>query len=241
MSDPAVSPTRRTWAEFWRLDFSAGGHPLTQIFSQRLGASIAYGAYRLGISPSTVTIAGAVVGLGASFAYAFLPHGPGSVVALAIAYQLAYGFDCADGQLARASVRTSDFGAWLDVTVDYIRYIAIGYALLALLTGGHHVALAVALVISGIFLVGTIVSLHTSISLQRQAAARGNPARGAPSWGRKVLRTIIDTPFLLLALCLLRDSPLLLSVYAVLMGTAYTTVALLLARGRLQRASPGTL
>lgn len=233
MSDPAVSPTRRTWAEFWRLDFSAGGHPLTQIFSQRLGASIAYGAYRLGLSPSHITVAGAVVGLGASFAYALLPPGPPSIVGLAIAYQLAYGFDCADGQLARASRRTSEFGAWFDVTVDFVRYIAIGYALLALMVWQHGIGLAAALPISGAFLIGTVVSLHTSISLQRQAALQGHQ-RGAPSFLRNALRTIIDTPFLLLMLCLLRDAPALLSAYVVLMGLGYLLVAVLLARRRLR-------
>lgn len=208
---------------------------MTRLLSQRLGALLAYSSFRLGLSPSAVTALGGVVGLAASFGYALGPPGLKAQLALLASYQLAYGFDCADGQLARATRRASEFGAWFDVTVDFVRYIAIGFGILTWLLTGHHLGLMTALVTSGTFLVGTVVSLHTSISLQRQATARGAPAKPAPSLFRDAARTVIDTPFLLLMLCALRDSPLLLTTFIICMGLGYTLIALILARRRLAR------
>lgn len=233
----AAIPGQPTWSEFWAQKFAAGGHPLTQLLSQRVGACLAYASYRLGLSPSALTLAGAVVGLGTSLAYALAPPGVGTTLFLIVAYQLAYGFDCADGQLARASRRASEFGAWFDVTVDFVRYLAIGYAILVLLLQQHGLGLAAAVPISGIFMVGTVVSLHTSISLQRLAARQPAQPQAAPSPSRRVLRTIIDTPVLLLMLCVLRDFALLLSFYVIAMGGAYLLVAVMLARRRFQRAA----
>lgn len=236
MSDPARPPLP-DWARFWSLEFAAGGHPLTQLFSQRLGACIAFVAMRSGVSPSGITLAGAIIGLSTSLAYAIAPLGITSTAVIAIAYQLTYGFDCADGQLARASRRASEFGAWFDVAVDFVRYVAIGYAVLALLMTHHGIVLWDALAASLMFVLGTVVSLHTSISLQRQAADKGHQ-RAAPSGLRNLLRTAIDTPFLLLTLSLLRDYPRLLSAYVSAMGLGYLFVAVLLAARRLRTAPP---
>lgn len=224
-----------SWARFWNREYSGGGHPLTQLFSQRLGAAIAYVAWRCGLSPSAVTAGGGILALAASIGYAVLPAGWQSQFALAIAYQLAYGFDCADGQLARATKRASEFGAWFDVAVDFVRYLAIGLALLVWLAQRHAMDLDLAVAVSGTFMVGVVVSLHTSISLQRQSARQDPAARPQPSPLRAALRTVIDTPFLLLALCLLRDLPQLLSIYVVLTGIGYTLVAVVLASRRLRR------
>lgn len=214
------------------MDFSTGGQLPTRVFSQRLGASLAYGGYRLGLAPSVLTLAGGILGVGTSLAYAILPPGPANVVALALAYQLAYGFDCADGQLARASQRTSEFGAWLDLAVDYIRYIAVGYAILAVLARGQAVAFPVALAASAIFVMGTVVSLHTSISAQQQAKTTGQPRRAPSSPLRSAVRTFFDTPVLLLMLCILRDAAPLLLGYVIAMGLGNLLVAGMLAQQR---------
>jgi phosphatidylglycerophosphate synthase len=200
---------------------------------------MAYGAYRGGLSPSHLTIAGFVVGLSASVGYALAAPGWPSIVVLTLLYQLAYGFDCADGQLARATRRAGPFGAWFDVTVDFVRYIAIGYAILMLLVARHSMPLAPALLISGLFLTGTVVSLHTSISLQRLAGGHSRRDSQPPSALRSLVRTLIDTPFLLLMLCLLRDAVALLVTYVVVMAVGYLFVAIVLALRRFRLAETG--
>lgn len=215
------------FAEFWSLRFSHGGYPLTRGVSQRLGACIAFLACRARLSPSFLTLCGAALVLGTSAAYASLAPGWGSAIALLLMYQLAYGFDCADGQLARATRTSSEFGAWLDVATDYLRYIAIAMAVFVVLVRQHGMAPLPAMAAAAALLAGTILLLHTTGYLQD--AARHAPAQAPASPWRTLVRIALDTPTYLLALCLLRDHALPLWAYAIAIGAAYAGTALLLA------------
>lgn len=110
-----------------------GGGLFTEAVNQRIGARIALAGYRLGASPTGLTLANLALGVGASVALAglagrsaagALPAWLAGLVAL-LGWQLAYSFDCADGQLARVTGRASAAGARLDVLCDVAVQIAV--------------------------------------------------------------------------------------------------------------------
>ena len=116
-----------------------GGGLFSEAVSQRLGALIARTGHRLGASPTVLTLVNLLVGLAASVTVIALagPVADGSVagwavgLAALVGWQLAYAFDCADGQLARVTGRTSPAGARLDVLCDVAAQIALVTALAA--------------------------------------------------------------------------------------------------------------
>jgi len=84
---------------------------------------VAAGAARLGLSPNVVTIASMIVALAAASAFATGERA--GVVGGAIGVQLAFGLDCADGQLARLTGRYTRLGAWLDWLSDRIKEVVL--------------------------------------------------------------------------------------------------------------------
>jgi phosphatidylglycerophosphate synthase len=132
-ADAASSPVASTFRAQHR-----GGGLFSEHVSQRAGSLLAWAAHRLGLSPSTVTLAGLVVGVGSSVAlvqWASATIRPGSAVIMGLAvglgWQLAYALDCADGQLARVTGRTSPAGARLDILCDVAVQISVVAALTA--------------------------------------------------------------------------------------------------------------
>jgi phosphatidylglycerophosphate synthase len=131
----AASPAPPRPAQFYAVN--RGGGIYSEALSQRLGALIAYVANRLGRSPASLTLVNLVLGLGASITVIALAgrSASGAVDAQALglaallAWQLAYAFDCADGQLARVTARTSSAGARLDVLCDVAAQIGLVTAL----------------------------------------------------------------------------------------------------------------
>jgi phosphatidylglycerophosphate synthase len=99
------------------------GELFTRLVSDRLGSLAAAAGIRLGIHPSVITLVDFVVALIASIVVvagsdrAEPLWAPGLLAFLC--WQLAYILDCADGQVARATGKASDFGARVDVLVDF--------------------------------------------------------------------------------------------------------------------------
>lgn len=211
------------FARFWRAEFSAGGGPFTQAFSQHLGGVLAYLGQGLGLSPNILTALGLSCYVAAAAAYAFLPPGPGALIACLVLYQLAYGLDCSDGQLARAHGRTSEFGAWWDVSADATSSLCLAFALLYWLAqAGDGLDPAILLVVLPLA-VGRILTLYSSKAAAASSRGTGGGSRGASfrQTGKWLLWLVIDTPTLLLLVCLLRDATTLLSLYVLAMGSAY--------------------
>lgn len=131
-----------------------GGFAWTRLVSQRIGAFIAVRAIRRRVPPAPVTVASLVVGVGTSMVALVLAgevRWLAGVLAL-VGWQLAYGFDCADGQVARATGTTSPAGARLDVTVDFATKLAMAAALApSALEAGLPVAVVVAAAVAWIF------------------------------------------------------------------------------------------
>jgi phosphatidylglycerophosphate synthase len=115
------APTPRTFYATNR-----GGGLYSEALSQWLGAVIAWLGYRLRLAPTVLTLMSLVLGLAA--AVVVIVNAPGmaggtvtpwiiGAVGL-LGWQLAYAFDCADGQLARISGRVSPAGGRVDVLCD---------------------------------------------------------------------------------------------------------------------------
>lgn len=128
---------RPTAADFYAVN--RGGGLFSEAVSQRIGARIALAGDRLGATPTALTVANLVIGLATSVTVIALAGRvaggavPGWAVGLLalVGWQLAYAFDCADGQLARVTGQTSPSGARVDVLCDVASQIALVTALSA--------------------------------------------------------------------------------------------------------------
>lgn len=96
---------------------------LTETVNQRAGSWLALTAYKVKMSPSIVTVLGLLVGVAGSVS--IVAFGQRVAWLGLVAWHLAYSFDCADGQLARATGRTSPIGARLDVLCDLAVQIGV--------------------------------------------------------------------------------------------------------------------
>lgn len=208
---PTVRQLRETHAR--------SGFLWTRLLSQRLGAVIALIGFRRRLHPSTLTLASVVVGVGsAGAAIALLPSGrvPAGLVAL-IGWQLAYGLDCADGQLARLTGQATSAGARLDLTADY----------------ASHAATAATLVVASGGRVGPLVAVTAGMlhafGLFDESTGRGGDA---------VLPTVDRTSPIYGALGLVRDSGAQRAAAggAIMLGSG-TSAAALVALGALGLAN----
>lgn len=115
-----------------------GGDLFTRQVNDPLGSWVAAVAIRFDIHPTIVTLTDLMLALLAStLVIAQAEHLragwlPG-LLALVL-WQLSYILDCADGQVARATGKKSDFGARVDVLVDFLVHAAVICALITVLT-----------------------------------------------------------------------------------------------------------
>jgi phosphatidylglycerophosphate synthase len=129
--DPMPAVTEPRLGDF--LAVNRGGGLFSEAVSQRFGAAIALSAARMGLSPSALTLANLVLGVAASVGVVALAPAmargavPAWAVGLAalVAWQVAYALDCADGQLARVTGRSSAAGARLDILCDVAAQIGL--------------------------------------------------------------------------------------------------------------------
>jgi len=122
--------------------------------NQRIGAILAAFALRTGITPNQLTLLGLMCALGTAPLIIVL-HRQAVLAGIAafVGWQLAYSLDCADGQLARATDRTSVFGAQLDLICDYIAHASVAITVLVLcesLLAGPIAGLAAGVLIVGL-------------------------------------------------------------------------------------------
>ncbi|WP_430784941.1 CDP-alcohol phosphatidyltransferase family protein [Actinoplanes sp. G11-F43] len=103
-----------------------GGGLFSEAISQRLGAQIAVRAHRYHLTPTVLTIlnlglgvltSSIVIAAAGPVAEGRFWAAPIGLLAL-IGWQLAYAFDCSDGQLARVTGQSSPAGGRLDVLCD---------------------------------------------------------------------------------------------------------------------------
>lgn len=208
-----------------------GNAAFTRFVSQRLGALIAAVAFVLRLTPNAVTVLGLLLAVAGCYGFAVA----GTIEQLVVAgllWQIAFAFDCADGQLARATKRQSAFGGWLDVACDHVRNAAMAFAILHVLLRDASLPALAGYVAALAYLAGASVYLHTASSPQVRGA-EALQTRGLTQSLRSAIRFVTDAPLLMLTLCVLQPWPPLLGIYCLLMGGFLGTRALTIARRRL--------
>jgi phosphatidylglycerophosphate synthase len=151
-------------------DFRArhrGGGLFTETINQRIGSYLCVFAYQRGLAPTVLTLANLVIGLGTSIAVVALAtpmrqhEVPSAVVGLGalVLWQLAYSLDCADGQLARVTGRSSAAGARVDILSDVALQISLVAAVSAVAARYHHIPVWLVAVFTGTWMVNLVTSV----------------------------------------------------------------------------------
>ncbi len=170
-----------------------GGGLFSEATGQWIGTVLSATAYRLGLPPTVLTLTNLVIGLSTSVTVTVLaqPVADGRVPAWSVGllalvgWQLAYAFDCADGQLARATGQTSNAGARTDILCDVALQIALVTAL-STVTVAQRPDTPVWLVV--VFAGTWMVALVTSALQSGPAAASMVPSTSLPVRVIKLVR-----------------------------------------------------
>lgn len=204
------SPTELSGGPPRLVDFYAankGGGLFSEATGQWVGAALAAAGRRLGAAPTVLTLANLAIGLATSVAVVALagpvadgrvPAWPVGLLAL-VGWQLAYAFDCADGQLARVTAQTSAAGARTDIMSDVASQIALVTAVAAVAAAQRPAAPVWLLVV---FAAAWMTNLVTSALQSGPAAASMVPSRSTPVRLVKLVRDP-GAVFLVAALILL--------------------------------------
>lgn len=143
-----------------------------------LAAVLVYLLRRTPITPNQVTFLGAAVFVGVAASLIAMPGWAGLLVAAAI-LEFSYVLDCADGQLARLTGKTSDVGAYLDFLMDEFKALVLvgAFSVRVWLDGGDEVWLLVGL--AGMAIVSFATSLTTFVRRKEYAGERIRPGESA--------------------------------------------------------------
>jgi phosphatidylglycerophosphate synthase len=162
-----------------------GGGLYSEAVSQPIGSAIALMAFRLGLPPTALSLVNLLLGVGASVTVVALagrtaagtvPTWLVGLIAL-LAWQLAYAFDCADGQLARVTGQASLAGGRLDILCDVAVQIGLVAALSAVAVA-HRPGTPSWL--PAVFAGTWMVNLVTSVMQSGPTAASMVPSRSLP-------------------------------------------------------------
>jgi phosphatidylglycerophosphate synthase len=159
---------------------------------------------RTAVTPNMVSVASMIVGLGVGLSYLLWYRQPAGAW-LGLAFMVLHsGLDAADGQLARATGRTSPLGRLIDGLCDNVTFVSI-YVCLVLahaLAGGSHPFLVLLLAcVAGashsthcalteferMLFLNYVLGTHDTVAEQPEVLRRaGRPAR----WPQRVLRRL---------------------------------------------------
>ena len=217
-------------SDFLARRFAVPGPFWSWMIFERIGGVLAYCFARLGVTPATVTLLGGAFGISGAIVLG-VASTPGHLAGAAALLLLAYSLDCADGQLARATQKASDSGAWLDVATDAVVVAFVTPCLTVALLDGHSPV--VSLLLGGAFGASRTASLFTSTMVRRDKG--GMRLSGAMSHLRRAYIAAIDTPFVYAALCATRLTPRLLEI--VILGVTVLTAVQTVASARRHFAS----
>lgn len=216
-------------------DVHGGGGLYTRSISQWIGALIASWSANRGFHPSILTLTNLVIGLLSSVASTFAGTNSLPLLGLValIGWQVAYAFDCADGQVARAAGRGSHLGARLDVLCDFAIHSSIAIAVASIIieqsgSGGALVGAYASLITTGLVL-NVVGKQYTGVHILSQRSIVADAAR-----------LLIDYGFMVLVLALtvtIRPNVLLwvASAYIILNGAHLVGSIILTSRSSLSR------
>ena len=143
---------------------------------------------RTPLTPNQTTFLGMFVFVAAAAIFVAWP-GPVGFVIGAVVVQLAYLFDCVDGQLARIKNMTSDVGAYLDFLMDELKAMVLVTAVCVRLwlVDGDVVWLLVGL--GALFVVAAATSLTNFVRRPEYAGEKIDP--GASAKGDPVPESLV--------------------------------------------------
>ena len=175
-----------------------GGGLYSAAVSQRIGSLIAASAGNAGVHPSVLTLGSLAVGVGSSVvaAYAGVRGSWALGLVALLGWQLAYAFDCADGQLARGARQTSPYGARVDVLVDFAVQTGVVAAVVTVVDHYQHPHPA----LLGAYATLWVVSLFTSVLAGGEGATS---LLGSSSTPVQLVKLVRDYGFVILILGLL--------------------------------------
>jgi phosphatidylglycerophosphate synthase len=210
--------------------YARGGFAWTWQISQILGAVVARRAARLRATPNHLSLVNVALSwLGAGIAMLAAPEHRLAVVAVILLWQLAYAFDCADGQLARAESIRNPYGALVDVLCDFFAQLAVLAAVVETVAGDRAVPWYVAIGMAGWFgpfLYASVSDARHFHLVSRERSAMVRAVLGLQDYGLQVF---------VLAAALFVSVPALLVTFGVLVALNTATTAarlvLLVARG----------
>jgi phosphatidylglycerophosphate synthase len=118
MSRPTLGEVRTQGQPRWVVERVNEEHLFGRLYMRRLSPRVTWLLARLGWSPNAVTVAFIVCGVAAGVVVAF--GGLATAVAAVVLVQAGLLFDCADGELARLTKRTSTAGIYMDRVGHYL-------------------------------------------------------------------------------------------------------------------------
>ena len=148
-----------------------------------------------GLSPNSITILAAVVGLAAAAGFGIGTYSAGIIAALM--FQLAAVIDCCDGEVARLTFTESPFGAWLDIAMDNIVHVAIfaGIAVGSYLRVAGSEGAWVPLVLGSAAILGNGLSFWLVTRAQKIKAASGWKTPVQAAWSNFMLKNVASRDF----------------------------------------------
>jgi phosphatidylglycerophosphate synthase len=118
MTRPTMDEVRAEGQPRWVVERVNDEHLFGRLYMRRLSPRVTWVLARLGVSPNAVTAAFIVCGVAAGVVVAF--GGLATAIIAAVLVQAGLLFDCADGELARLTKRTSVGGVYLDRIGHYL-------------------------------------------------------------------------------------------------------------------------
>ncbi len=120
----------------WKSLTSPHDGVVDRFFNRPLGRPLAKALVATPVTPNQVTVFATLLGL---FAAWMIHYGTwGKTVAGTLLFQLSAVIDCIDGDLARAGLRETKVGKWLDLVADQVVHIAVFLAIAWAVTNGVH-------------------------------------------------------------------------------------------------------
>ncbi len=155
-------------------------------------------------------------------------------------FQMAFVFDCVDGQLARLRGTDSDLGLYVDFLTDEIRaYIFFASVALRLfLLSGQSSFLVIGII--GLVLIATGISLTTFIrrpEYSSSGAAKEAAAKGIIGTAYKIGKFLVHYPSYVVYLAIINRIEIYFYVYlvAIAIHVGRTSLSVILKAGRLQK------
>jgi len=109
--------------EYMRVTNGGDGEGLFTRNIRRLSIPVSRRLVQVRVTANLVTLAGFALAVGAGIAFAAGSYGAG--LAGALLYGASMVLDCSDGEIARATLGDSRFGAWLETITDYLSYFVV--------------------------------------------------------------------------------------------------------------------